>query len=186
MPDFSSVLLTVKISGLLVLGGIIVFAIGFATHFWSYSEVYGYASEGLWFGCYKSDCREIFYYSPLPAWFIATLVLESLGLLAALLGTWLVGLYIFCSSTRQKNVFPCIVPMLACFAAAGTILLGIIIYGASVKDNLSWSFAFCTIGGIFYGTAGIFLMVAILTKKNDSEPGSGRPPSVRMSDLGAE
>ena len=183
MPDFISLPLTVKLSGLLVGGGLIVFAIGFATHFWSYSEVYGYATEGLWLGCYKSECREIFHYGPLPTWFIATLVFECLGLLAAISAMGLTGLYIFSPSIRKrKNA--CILPILASFAASGSIILGIIIYGANVLSHLSWSFAFCTIGGISYGIAGVLLIIAMVTTtRKEQEPDSNPAHPATMSDM---
>lgn len=170
MAEIKSVPITAKISGLLVLSGFVLFVIGFGTHFWSYSEVYGYATEGLWLGCYESNCEVIFKYGPLPAWLIATQVFECMGAVAAIAAIGLVALYIFVPSTKGKRIV-CILSALACFAAAGSILLGIIIYGATVQQNLSWSFAFCIIGAIFFGVASLLLIITTLqgTKKESMD-----------------
>ena len=169
-----------KISGLLVLGGFILFMIGFGTHFWSYSEVYGYATEGLWLGCYKSDCKPIFDYGPLPAWFIATQVLECLGAVAALGAVGSIIIYIFAGERTL-----CIVSTVACFLSSGSGLIGVIIYGATVQENLSWSFAFSIIGAIFLAVAGVILIVTRSQRSKKQGMDMGRNPEheVPLSDV---
>ena len=50
------------------------------------------------------------------------------------------------------------------FISAGCIILGIIIYGAKVEDNLSWSFILCTIAGIIFGICGLLLVIDMLKR----------------------
>lgn len=173
MPGIAALPLTAKASGLITLAGFILFAIGFATHFWSYSAVYGYATEGLWLGCYESDCKAIFEYGPLPAWFIATMVIECIGIAAAVVALGLVVIYLF---PAKGNTTVCIVAVIACFAAAGCILLGTIIYGATLEVNLAWSFVLCVIGGVAYGMAGVLLIITLLvTRKTQKGSGQDEP-----------
>ena len=167
--------ITVKLSGICVIIGLILFGSGFGTQFWSYSEIHGYANEGLWVGCYKSDCRKIFDFDPLPGWFIITLVLECLGLLASIASVMLTVVYVVSPSARDSKKSS-ILTTLVCFAAAVSILIGVTIYGAIVVDNLSWSFATCTAGGIFYGIAGILFLINMCSfSKNAYEVDSNIP-----------
>ena len=146
--------------------------------------MYGYATEGLWMGCYKSDCKPIFEYGPMPGWFIATLVIECLGAVAAIATLGLVVIYLFLAG--GKSVVR-ILAILGSFVAAGIILLGIIIYGATVKDNLSWSYALTIIGGIFYGLTGVLLIVSIVIAKRKSfEPDNSPAIAVQFSDVKPE
>ena len=50
---------------------------------------------------------------------------------------------------------------------AGCIILGCIIFGAKdvEKHHLSWAFALAIIGGIFFGVAGVLVLVATIVIK---------------------
>lgn len=149
--------------------------IGFATAYWQSwdgrdrSGHFSEGNSGLWRHCWSG-------YSPIvrgqysacgkaigPSWFEATQAFETLGFIAAVVALVLIILYIFVPQTSGKKIV-FILGMLACFAAAGCIILGIIIYGSKVEDNLSWSFALCTIAGIIFGVSGILLVVDMLKR----------------------
>ncbi|XP_052236338.1 uncharacterized protein LOC127848086 isoform X2 [Dreissena polymorpha] len=115
-------------------------------------------SFGLWKDCYSTtwffrcyDVKDI-------GWLKATQAFEVLGFIAAVVALILIILYIFVPATSGKRIV-FILSILACFAAAGCILLGIIIYGSEVKHNLSWSFALCCIAGIIFAISGLLLVV---------------------------
>lgn len=150
--------------------------IGFYTTYWSVKE---YLSplfprlptllkveefEGLWKHCvitqYLANCEN---FKDHGSWFEATQAFETLGFIAAVVALVLIVLYIFVPQTSGKRII-FILGMIACFAAAGCIILGIIIYGSKVKDNLSWSFALCTIAGIIFGISGILLIIDMLKR----------------------
>lgn len=147
--------------------GMVLFVTGFATDYWSDDDV---THRGLWRRCTLGVCTEggftdvfnVFKDDNL-SWFEATQAFETLGFIAAVAALVLIVLYIFVPATSGKRIV-FILCMLACFAAAGCIILGIIIYGAKVKDNLSWSYALCTIAGIIFGVSGILLIVDMLQK----------------------
>lgn len=65
--------------------------------------------------------------------------------------------YYFCNSVLY----------ILCCAAAGCILLGTVIFGANdaEEDHLSWAFALCIVGGIFFGVAGVLIIVASVVLK---------------------
>ncbi|XP_045181187.1 uncharacterized protein LOC123540326 isoform X1 [Mercenaria mercenaria] len=119
---------------------------------------------GLWKHCivtrYMAKCSNFKNYG---SWFEATQAFETLGFIAAIVALVLIVLYIFVPQTSGKRIV-FILGMVACFAAAGCIILGIIIYGSKVETNLSWSFALCTIAGIIFGVSGILLIVDMLKR----------------------
>lgn len=148
---FNEASLLLKV-GLVLMGlGLLLDLIGFVSDYWSAADtVYGTAHNGLWDVAYP------------PSWFEAVQAFETIGFIAAIASLVLVILYIFVPATAGKKIV-FILSMLACFAAAGCIILGIIIYGAKM-DNLSWSFVLCTIAGIIFGISGILLIVDMLKR----------------------
>ncbi|XP_052212219.1 uncharacterized protein LOC127831284 [Dreissena polymorpha] len=92
------------------------------------------------------------------SWLKATQAFEVLGFIAAVVALILIILYIFVPATIGKRIV-FILSILACFAAAGCILLGIIIFGSVIQYNLSWSFALCCIAGIIFAISGLLLVV---------------------------
>ncbi|XP_060555718.1 uncharacterized protein LOC132716451 isoform X7 [Ruditapes philippinarum] len=140
----------IKVTFILSIVGLLLDLIGFVTEYWS---KYGYSHSGLW--SYSG-------YTNLPSWFEATQAFETLGFIAAIVALVLIVLYVFVPQTSGKKIV-FILAMLACFAAAGCIILGIIIYGSKM-DNLSWSFALCCIAGIIFGISGILLVVDMLKR----------------------
>ncbi|XP_060555711.1 uncharacterized protein LOC132716450 [Ruditapes philippinarum] len=171
---FAAASTLIKIALVLAMIGFLLAVIGFATPYWmSYS---GYdvhrrhvsVNSGLWRSCHegysyysrRSTYIEQCYKAVGPGWFDATKTFVIFGLIAALAALVLFILYVFVPKTSDnKTVF--ILAMVACFAAAGCIILGIIIYGSKM-DNLSWSFALCCIAGIIFGISGILLVVDML------------------------
>ncbi|KAK3592224.1 hypothetical protein CHS0354_020513 [Potamilus streckersoni] len=154
--------------GMLILffAALVLFAIGFSTAYWQKFEI-GLLNVhwGLWRSCVGDICKD----NSLPdassdiSWFEATQAFETLGFIAALAALVLIVLYIFVPQTSGKRII-CILSMLACFAAAGCIMLGIIIYGSKVERNLSWSFALCCIAGIIFGVSGVLLLIDMVKK----------------------
>ncbi|XP_045181192.1 uncharacterized protein LOC123540326 isoform X6 [Mercenaria mercenaria] len=143
--------------------------IGFFTTFWYHGPLAtheistfvlkGYS--GLWKGC--EETGTLCFRPAGGSWFEATQAFETLGFIAAIVALVLIVLYIFVPQTSGKRIV-FILGMVACFAAAGCIILGIIIYGSKVETNLSWSFALCTIAGIIFGVSGILLIVDMLKR----------------------
>ncbi|XP_045181190.1 uncharacterized protein LOC123540326 isoform X4 [Mercenaria mercenaria] len=164
-----------KVALVLLSIGFIIDIIGFATPYWqAYDgrDIFGHHSEvnsGLWRTCWTrysrltQDTREACGKTTGPSWFEATQAFETLGFIAAIVALVLIVLYIFVPQTSGKRIV-FILGMVACFAAAGCIILGIIIYGSKVETNLSWSFALCTIAGIIFGVSGILLIVDMLKR----------------------
>ncbi|XP_053382970.1 uncharacterized protein LOC123540326 isoform X7 [Mercenaria mercenaria] len=146
---FNETPLLVKVSFIMTSVGFLFHLIGFASEYW---QKYGRFHSGLWPNS-----------SNLPSWFEATQAFETLGFIAAIVALVLIVLYIFVPQTSGKRIV-FILGMVACFAAAGCIILGIIIYGSKVETNLSWSFALCTIAGIIFGVSGILLIVDMLKR----------------------
>ncbi|XP_052236343.1 uncharacterized protein LOC127848086 isoform X4 [Dreissena polymorpha] len=138
--------------------------IGFLSQFWHNgpfvtSEFAGYVIKGysgLWKGC--DETGTLCFRPEGGSWLKATQAFEVLGFIAAVVALILIILYIFVPATSGKRIV-FILSILACFAAAGCILLGIIIYGSEVKHNLSWSFALCCIAGIIFAISGLLLVV---------------------------
>ncbi|XP_060555712.1 uncharacterized protein LOC132716451 isoform X1 [Ruditapes philippinarum] len=173
---FATASTLIKVVLVLAMIGFVLDVIGFATPYWmSYS---GYdvhrrhvsVNGGLWRSChegYSYISRRSSYYDQCykaagPGWFEATQAFETLGFIAAIVALVLIVLYVFVPQTSGKKIV-FILAMLACFAAAGCIILGIIIYGSKM-DNLSWSFALCCIAGIIFGISGILLVVDMLKR----------------------
>ncbi|XP_045181189.2 uncharacterized protein LOC123540326 isoform X3 [Mercenaria mercenaria] len=164
-----------KVVLVLALIGFVLDLIGFATAYWRSWEgrdIYGHyaeGNEGLWRSCWSGRHRggrgtyETCGKTIGPSWFEATQAFETLGFIAAIVALVLIVLYIFVPQTSGKRIV-FILGMVACFAAAGCIILGIIIYGSKVETNLSWSFALCTIAGIIFGVSGILLIVDMLKR----------------------
>lgn len=153
--SFAQAGLFVKVSFVLALAGFLFHIIGFSSEYWRSVDL-GILNfhEGLW--TYGNNVQ-------LHSWFEATQAFETLGFIAALAALVLIVLYIFVPQTSGKRII-CILSMLACFAAAGCIMLGIIIYGSKVERNLSWSFALCCIAGIIFGVSGVLLLIDMVKK----------------------
>ncbi|XP_052761371.1 uncharacterized protein LOC128204072 isoform X3 [Mya arenaria] len=115
-------------------------------------------SYGIWKMCLSTffihRCED----APDSGWLKATQAFETLGFIAAVAALILIVLYVFVPATSGKRIV-FILSMVACFIAAGCILLGIIIYGTKMDYNLSWSFALCCIAGIIFAVAGLLLAI---------------------------
>ncbi|KAL3887853.1 hypothetical protein ACJMK2_000242 [Sinanodonta woodiana] len=167
-----------KIAFFLAILAFLLDMIGFYTPYWQSYQfmtnhlVWVTKFDGIWRFCtanmFKVWCRSYNYETTYSnygtrSWFEATQAFETLGFIAALAALVLIVLYIFVPQTSGKRIIG-ILSMLACFAAAGCIMLGIIIYGSKVERNLSWSFALCCIAGIIFGVSGVLLLIDMLKK----------------------
>ncbi|XP_052761368.1 uncharacterized protein LOC128204072 isoform X1 [Mya arenaria] len=138
--------------------------IGFFSQFWHFgplvtSEISGFVIRGysgLWKGC--EETGTLCFRPDGGSWLKATQAFETLGFIAAVAALILIVLYVFVPATSGKRIV-FILSMVACFIAAGCILLGIIIYGTKMDYNLSWSFALCCIAGIIFAVAGLLLAI---------------------------
>ncbi|XP_052761374.1 uncharacterized protein LOC128204072 isoform X6 [Mya arenaria] len=129
--------------------GAVLQGVGAFTEYWGTVDlVFGKGHSGLFTG----DSRGW------PGWLKATQAFETLGFIAAVAALILIVLYVFVPATSGKRIV-FILSMVACFIAAGCILLGIIIYGTKMDYNLSWSFALCCIAGIIFAVAGLLLAI---------------------------
>lgn len=145
--------------------GLLFYMIGFWSPYWSTKDVFPPLGRlmvevrGLWQMCQFTHLfNKCFPGADTPgSWFEAVQAFEVIGFIAAIVALILIILYIFVPATAGKKIV-FILTLLATFAAAGCILLGIIIYGAKM-DHLSWSFVLCTIAGIVFAISGILLLV---------------------------
>lgn len=168
---FNNASLFAKISFFVELVGFLFHMVAFYTNSWTVytfmpmppHDFYVTRYIGLWKTCSanyaKYDCR---YFESLASWFEAVQAFETLGFIAGIVALILIILYVFVPATSGKKIVS-ILSMLAAFAAAGCIILGIIIYGAKSHD-LSWSFALCTIGGVLFGIAGLLLAIDMMKR----------------------
>ncbi|XP_052761372.1 lens fiber membrane intrinsic protein-like isoform X4 [Mya arenaria] len=151
-----------KIIALACLGSFVVFVVGFSTSYWYKSS---FTHGGLWQNCVLGVCSDYAITDSIKdifkddlSWLKATQAFETLGFIAAVAALILIVLYVFVPATSGKRIV-FILSMVACFIAAGCILLGIIIYGTKMDYNLSWSFALCCIAGIIFAVAGLLLAI---------------------------
>ncbi|XP_048730554.2 uncharacterized protein LOC125647783 isoform X1 [Ostrea edulis] len=131
--------------------------IGFSTAYWTNRSSYVYSNHwGLWKSC-RIYCSSM---GTKSGWFGATQAFETIGLIAGFVGLILTILYIFVTQTAGNRVL-FIIDLLAVGIAAGSTLLGVIIYGANASA-LSWSFALAVIAGLVYGVAGALMVIHLL------------------------
>lgn len=132
MAGFRSSTLFTKIALILTIVAFVVYLIGFATPYWtSFTSILN-RHNGLWQLCIGDNCGSI--NASNDSTFQAAQAFAVLGFIASLASLVLVILYIFVEQTSTRLVF--IITMIASFAAAGLILLAIIIYGSHVNSNL--------------------------------------------------
>lgn len=174
----NSTLLSKVVFGLSILG-LLLHLIGFYTISWSvrsYVEKVNAYPNGniaakdytsLWKVCtatmYMFQCESS---NNSASWFVATQIFETLGLIEVVAALVLIILYVFVPTTSGRRVV-LILNICVCFAAAGCIILGIIIYGSNAKGSLSWSFALCTVAGIIFGICGIILVIDMVTRPKE-------------------
>lgn len=161
MEDFLDVRSTPKLSSAVLVTAVFVHVIGFSSIHWSDGGVF---YTGLWRACFLTvpgfHCRQ----DPYSAgWFGATQALETIGLVAGFIGLILIVLYIFINKLAgNRTLF--ITSLVAVGIAAGSTLLGVVIYGVH-GSALSWSFALAVIGGLLY-LVTVALMLVHVSKPN--------------------
>ncbi|XP_011423928.1 uncharacterized protein [Magallana gigas] len=165
MAGFRSAGTLVKIVFILVISAVLFHLIGFSTVSWSHAhsaDQYGHRHItylGLWIAC-DPHCFRL---SPGFGWFGATQALETIGLVAGFIGLILIVLYIFINKLAgNRTLF--ITSLVAVGIAAGSTLLGVVIYGVH-GSALSWSFALAVIGGLLY-LVTMALMLVHVSKPN--------------------
>ncbi|CAG5132683.1 unnamed protein product [Candidula unifasciata] len=187
--------LTLKVAFVLIPIGLIIFLIGFCSPYWTYREIHtkpsgrirtymdGYVSYGLWTFC--RDTEE--YYDRQTksglvkiddCWSLVNnpgfsnaetrvaQFFETVGLLLVLASTVLLVISLFVDSCKDRRILP-ILSAVFCLSAAGTILLGTIIFGTADlhERDLAWAFALAIVGGIIFAIAGVFIIVGAILKK---------------------
>ncbi|XP_025091382.1 uncharacterized protein LOC112562362 isoform X1 [Pomacea canaliculata] len=161
--------------------GLLLHIIGFAVpqwhdQEWMTSERYLVrVTYGLWRYCYNSwhrrsmdpeVCTSIVDSQYDRGYTRATQFFETVGLIAAIASIVLLLLGVCVATCRDRRILP-ILSGICSIAAAGCILLGTVIFGANdaEEDHLSWAFALCIVGGIFFGVAGVLIIVASVVLK---------------------
>lgn len=160
MEDFLDVRSTPKLSSALLVTAVFVHVIGFSSIHWSDGGVF---YTGLWRACFltpRYHCRQ----DPYTAgWFGATQAFETIGLVAGFIGLILIFQYIFINKIAgNRTLF--VISLVIVGTAAGSTLLGVIIYGVH-GSALSWSFALAVIGGLLY-LVSMALMIVHVIKPN--------------------
>ncbi|XP_022309028.1 uncharacterized protein LOC111114826 isoform X1 [Crassostrea virginica] len=162
MAGFGSAGTPVKIAFIFLIVSVLFHLIGFSTVSWSQShwiDQYGRqfsSHSGLWRICFTHCVARPMGFG----WFGATQAFETIGLIAGIVGLILVVLYIFINQTAgNRTLF--IVSLVSVGIAAGSTLLGVIIYG-SHGSALSWSFALAVIGGLFYAVSTALMIIHVI------------------------
>ncbi|XP_062567681.1 uncharacterized protein LOC134229914 isoform X1 [Saccostrea cucullata] len=157
MAGFGSASLVVKITFICVIVAVLFHLVGFSTAYWSNWTGYVYSHHwGLWKIC-QPYCYSV---SSGSGWFGATQAFETIGLIGGFVGLILIILYIFIDKTAGNRVL-FIISLVAVGIAAGSTLLGVIIYGAN-GSALSWSFALAVIAGLIYGVATALMAIHLV------------------------
>ncbi|XP_055995868.1 uncharacterized protein LOC125647783 isoform X2 [Ostrea edulis] len=157
MEDFLDIRSSPKLSSALLLTAAFVHVIGYSSTHWSDGGVF---YTGLWKTCILTPTFHCLEDAYTAGWFGATQAFETIGLIAGFVGLILTILYIFVTQTAGNRVL-FIIDLLAVGIAAGSTLLGVIIYGANASA-LSWSFALAVIAGLVYGVAGALMVIHLL------------------------
>ncbi|XP_046577337.1 uncharacterized protein LOC124285193 isoform X3 [Haliotis rubra] len=109
-------------------------------------------SQGLFQTCALGQCASL----PsglLPGWAKGVIALEILGFLACLGSFVLMVLYVHVKN--DQKIFQTMAAGLA-FAAAGFILIGIIIYGSELSGStFGWAFGMTIVSGLFHIGVGV-------------------------------
>lgn len=136
-----------KVGVALLLVGVVVFTVGFATPNWSYTVIKDELNKmenslGLWVMCsptsmyhvYTGDkiCVTIFSYNSRPEWLTAVQILQSMSLASSLIAL----LYVFvCNFVSKRGKFNRAVECLA-FASVILGVVGLAVYGAEQAKTL--------------------------------------------------
>ncbi|XP_022309036.2 uncharacterized protein LOC111114826 isoform X2 [Crassostrea virginica] len=157
MEGFLDVRSTPKLTSALLLTAVFVHVTGYSSTHWSDGGVF---YTGLWRACFLTPHPRCLRDPYSAGWFGATQAFETIGLIAGIVGLILVVLYIFINQTAgNRTLF--IVSLVSVGIAAGSTLLGVIIYG-SHGSALSWSFALAVIGGLFYAVSTALMIIHVI------------------------
>ncbi|XP_078315860.1 uncharacterized protein LOC144620080 [Crassostrea virginica] len=154
-----------------------IYIVSFSSDGWAYMSKGSLMTyQGLWNHCSSSNisnnftcCESVenFYKNKnqkIPAWFNAVRVLQSIGLCTSLASVILSVLCTSVSGTVNKREVQIAAAVLN-FLTAGSILIGVSIYGGKYKYeteienyNIFWSFIVSIIAGVSYLTTGFFYL----------------------------
>ncbi|XP_048259673.1 uncharacterized protein LOC124123853 isoform X4 [Haliotis rufescens] len=127
----------------LAVGGFLTDIIGFPSPYWVVGPL---SSQGLFQGCALGECVSL----PMDlmlGWEKAVMAMEVLGFLACL-GCFVL-MVLYAHVKNDQTILQTMAIGLA-FAAAGLILLGVIIYGAKLSGvTFGWSFGMTIVSGLF-------------------------------------
>ncbi|XP_022338986.2 uncharacterized protein LOC111134338 [Crassostrea virginica] len=182
----------------LTLSAWFIHTLSYSTNGWAeISEGALEASQGLWNHCSRSAistdftcCETVgnFFQSKnqgIPAWLHAVRFFQSVGLLTSLASLVFSVLCTFVSKT-VKNRGVQIAAAVLNFLAAGSMLVGVSIYGGQYRYETwiksyypSWSFAFSIIAGVCYLISGF---VHVFTDSASIQPQQNEQPQSNQSD----
>eukprot|EP00105_Crassostrea_gigas_P000645 XP_011412539.1 PREDICTED: uncharacterized protein LOC105317561 isoform X1 [Crassostrea gigas] len=168
MADINKSDLFVRLYLILELSGFLLHLVGFCTPYWrslhfKYTEdviqdidivIQGF-DEGIWRRCVNGICSEINVVG--RDWLQVVRVFEIVALGSSLFATFLIVIHLVCQKiSHTRRVY--FVSIVSCFVTAASILLSSIVYGASVREGITWSYGCVVIGGIFYTASGTLML----------------------------
>jgi ABC-type Na+ efflux pump permease subunit len=132
----------------------VLYVIGFATTGWQIIDGNKSSySQGLWQECTCTRQSED------ADWFKAVQAMITIGLIGLFICLLLACLYL-CVHQVSKN--STIIGLVAvAFLTVIFMLIGFIIYGVKVENNIHWSFALCVIGCVFTLVGGILSFIQL-------------------------
>ncbi|KAK6165735.1 hypothetical protein SNE40_022600 [Patella caerulea] len=163
MPEIGGYRLFTLLAICLAGVGCLFHVIGLSVVYWIVSDPFvSGVGVGLWKVCILGVCES--YPSNIPDYLRATEAFVIIGLLAGL-----GGLVLSVISLLQKRKTFHMMAGVACFVAAGCILLAIIIFGAETtltpRTQFGWGFILCIVSTFLFVPAGV---LNLLETKNTS------------------
>ncbi|XP_033727212.1 uncharacterized protein LOC117316641 [Pecten maximus] len=146
---------------LMIAVGFVLNTIGFAAPYWVTVSLG--SRFGLWMYCdFLDNCHQWDSDGITFAKFDQVRAFEGLGFVGTLVVLFFTVLYI-CVPKVAGNKILGILDVLVCFASAGAILIGVVIFGTEHSD-LGWAFGLSTAGGVLFGLAGVLLILTLCRK----------------------
>ncbi|XP_062596266.1 uncharacterized protein LOC134257692 [Saccostrea cucullata] len=176
MADLSKSDIFTRLYLVLEVTGFLLHLLGFCTPYWrslhfKYTEdvikdidivIQGF-DEGIWRRCVNGICSDINIVG--RDWLQVVRVFEIIALGASLFATFLVILNLSVSRfSDSKRIY--FLALLSCFVTAGSILLSAIVYGASVREGITWSYGCVVIAGIFFMASGVLMLTNYFTMRS--------------------
>ncbi|XP_060064433.1 uncharacterized protein LOC132544805 [Ylistrum balloti] len=154
----------VRTTLLLMMTSLFVTLVGFSTTAWTSSDVtlptpFGdaltsHVTAGLWRACVDDACGPV---KVDNGWLLATRAFATLGLLAGIMSTILLLLYIFVDQTHNDVIYLDVI--ITSLVQVSCILLAVCIYSSNTSVQLAWSFAFTIVGMCLEFLAALILIL---------------------------